>query len=148
MAAKRGRRSLYTPELHKQIVDTLATGVSIRDVCSYVGIDEDTYHRWCRNDKEFLQDTLRARVSGRIGAAAIVRKAAIGGDVQAAEWYLERTDPSVWGRKDMLIALGLDSRLLKQLKVSADSAGVDLAQIFTEMINELGTVNASTDSQE
>lgn len=144
--AKRGRRTLYTPELHKQIVDTLATGVSIRDVCAYVGIDEDTYYRWCRNDKEFLQATQRARTSGRIGAAAVVRKAAIGGDVQAAEWYLERQDPATWGRKDMLVALGLDGQQLKLLKQQADAAGVKLSDVFEEMLNEFA--HAATNSEE
>lgn len=145
--AKRGRRTLYTPELHKQIVDTLSTGVSIRDVCAYVGIDEDTYYRWCRNDKEFLLDTQRARTSGRIGAAAVVRKAAIAGDVQAAEWYLERQDPATWGRKDLLIALGLNAQQLKELKQAADSAGIDLQATFEAMINELG-INAAASSEE
>jgi hypothetical protein len=144
--AKRGRKSYYTPEMHKQIVDTLATGVSIHDVCAYVGIDEDTYHLWCRTKSEFLQATLRARVMGRIGAAAVVRRAAIEGDTEAAQWYLERTDPVNWGRKNMLIALGLDGKLLKELKAQADKANIDLAQVFEAMINEFAHVDTADDS--
>lgn len=155
MTTKRGRKSLYTPELHKQIVDTLATGVSIRDVCAYTGIDEDTYHRWCRNDKEFLQDTLRARTSGRIGAAAVIRQSALGNpqkgipaNTEDAKWYLERTDPSNWGRKDMLVSIGINPQLLKELKAKADSAGVDLSSVFEAMINEFAHVSSTADSEE
>ncbi len=142
------RKSMYNPDMHKSIVDTLSTGVSIHDVCAYVGISLETYHQWCRTKPAFLNDTMRARVSGRIGAAAIVRKSALSGNPEDAKWYLERTDPSTWGRKDMLIALGLDGKLLKELKHQADSAGVDLGQVFEAMINEFAHVDSSGNSEE
>lgn len=142
------RKSMYSPEMHKSIVDALSTGVSIHDVCAYVGISQETYFAWCRQKAQFLQDTTRARVSGRIGAAAVVRKSALSGNPEDAKWYLERTDPGTWGRKDMLIALGLDGKLLKELKQKADNAGVDLASVFEAMINEFAHVEPDSDSAE
>lgn len=145
----RGRKTLYSEELHTQIVNALSTGVSIADVCASVGISHETYHQWCRTKPDFLHDTQRARVAGRISAAAVIRKAAASGDVQAAQWYLERTDPMNWGRKDMVISLGLDPATLRQLKQRADAAGVDLSTVFEAMVNELGQVeNAREDNRQ
>lgn len=144
--AKRGRKPFLEvdPNLYQQIMDALATGVSIRDVCAYVGITEDTYHVWCRNNPEFFNATMRARVTGRMGAAAVIRRSALGdpkngvpANPEDAKWYLERTDPSNWGRKDMLISLGLDAGLLKRIKSLAESNGMSMGDLFEDLANEL-----------
>jgi terminase small subunit-like protein len=143
--AKKGRKPLYEidPEVVPRILQALSTGVSIRDVCAYIGINEVTYYRWCQHDPTFLQETQRARVAGRVSAAAVVRRSALGDAAQGiapntedAKWYLERTDPVTWGRKEMLIALGLDAQQLRELKKQADSAGVQLSELFESMIQE------------
>lgn len=138
--AKRGQKGLRYEDYITGLESVLSTGVCVRDACAYVGISETTYYGWCKKYAQFAKVTTRARASGRIGAASIVRRAAMDGDVQAAQWYLERTDPTNWGRRDFLTVLGLDASVLKELKRNADAAGVDLATIFEAMVNELGSI--------
>ncbi len=42
---------------------------------------------------------------------------------------------------------GLEPKLLKELKKSADNAGVDLASVFESMIQEFAHVNSERDSE-
>ena len=160
--AKRGRKPFleYEPSIAERLIEALRSGVSIHDACAYVGISQDTYFNWIRRGQtgkeidslylKFFNEATRARVSGRVGAASVVRIAALGDskrgikpDVNAAMWYLERQDPATWGRKDMLIALGLDGQQLKQLKQQADSAGIDLSEVFEAMLNEFANSTAN-----
>lgn len=143
--AKAGRKSLYTPDMHKRIVDALATGVSVRDACAFAGITETTFFEWVKAKPEFAEATTRARSEGRIGAAAIVRRAAINGDVDAAQWYLERTDPMNWGRTTKVI-MDVDPHLQKRLNDAAKERGIDLSAVFEAMLNEFAV--AAHDSEE
>lgn len=145
--AKRGAKTLYTDEMHKQIVDALETGVKIEDACALVGINKTTYFRWVEKYANFATDTACARVQGRIGAAAVVRRAALGGDVSAAEWYLERTDPQTWGRTTKVI-LDVPPETQKRLQAWAQQSGVDLAAVFEAMINESVITDPTAESEE
>lgn len=152
------RPSDLTPDLQEKIINVLSSGVPIRDACSFVGISEGTYYKWMqRGEKarkgdekyiEFLQAATRARVQGRVGAVAVIRKSIQGGNSDDARWFLERSDPANWGRKDVLIQLGIDPALLKELKKSADSKGVSLPDLFQELINEFANVDSSGNSEE
>jgi len=139
-----------TPELQQQIISALSSGVPIKDACAFVGIDDSTYYKWMdrgrkgrKGDKiyiEFFEAATRARVMARVGAVAVIRSSVKAGNSEDARWFLERSDPANWGRKDVLIQLGIDPALLKQLKLTADEAGVDLSAIFEAMINEFANV--------
>lgn len=151
------RPSDLTPELQSQLINILSTGVPIRDACAFVGIAESTYYKWMKRgeagkkgDKvyiEFFQSAMRARVQARVGAVAKIRQSVMDGNTDDARWFLERSDPANWGRKDMLIQLGLDPALLKTLKTKADEAGVELSAVFESMINEFANLSA-TNSEE
>lgn len=147
-----------TPELSLQLIQALSSGVPIKDACAFVGIAETTYHNWMDRGRkarkgdelfiEFMKSATRARVMARVGAVAVIRKSVQDGNSEDARWFLERSDPANWGRKDMLIQLGIDPALLKQLKQNADEAGVDLSAIFEAMINEFANVERPGNSKE
>lgn len=141
------RKSKYTPELVKQITDTLAAGATIRDTCAYVGIDQKTYELWGKKYSDFSDATRKAIAQARVACAAVIRRAAIGGNVQAAQWYLERTDPENWGRVQRHI-LDVDPRLMKQLKATADAAGLSVSDLFEAMINEIAHADSPTNRAE
>lgn len=61
--------------------------------------------------------------------------------------FLLKTQGRSRGYGDRL-DIGIDLRILQQLKQQADDAGVNLSEVFEAMINELGTVNATADSEE
>jgi hypothetical protein len=72
-----GRKPKYNSEIHKQLVDLIATGNTIRDACAYVGIHEDTFHLWLRTNKysDFSEDIRRAKGQAHIGAVFAIRSA-------------------------------------------------------------------------
>jgi len=139
-----------TPDLQQQLVAALSSGVPIKDACAFVGIADVTYYNWMNRGQkarkgderfvEFFKEATRARVMARVGAVAVIRSSVKAGNSEDARWFLERSDPANWGRKDVLIQLGIDPALLKQLKLTADEAGVDLSAIFEAMINEFANV--------
>ena len=146
------RPTMLTPDVAERIVNTLSTGATIADTCAYVGIDVSTYHRWVQRGErarkgdeiyvDFRDAVTRARVAARMSAITIIKRSILEGNSDDAKWLLERSDPANWGRKDMIISLGLDPAILKELKQRADAVGVDLAQVFEAMVNELGSVSA------
>jgi hypothetical protein len=146
------------PELQQQLVTVLSSGVPIKDACAYVGISDVTYYNWMNRGQkarkgderfvEFFNAATRARVAGRLSAVTVIRKSIQDGNSEDARWFLERSDPANWGRKDVLIQLGIDPALLKQLKQTADEAGVDLASVFEAMINEFANVERPGTSKE
>src|SRR5262245_8011857 len=136
---KRGRKPLDYEHYQKDLVNVLSSGATIKDACAFVGISSTQYYDWCHEYVEFAEALSKARASAKVACVAQIRKAAQS-NWQAAAWFLERSDPTSWGRKDMLIQLGIDPSLLKQLKQSADGAGVDLGAVFEAMITELGQV--------
>lgn len=147
-----------TPKVSQQLIQALSSGVPIKDACAFVGISDVTYYNWMNRGQkarkgderfvEFFNAATRARVMARVGAVAIIRKSVQDGNSEDARWFLERSDPANWGRKDVLIQLGIDPTLLKQLKLNADEAGVDLSAIFEELINEFASVERPGDSKE
>lgn len=149
--AKVGRKSSYTPEIHNQIVEILATGVSITDVCAYIGISETTYKTWCNKFPAFLAATSRARTEARVGAAGVIKRSALGdskkgisANTEDAKWYLERTDPQTWGRTTKII-LNVEPNLQKQLQQLATERGIDLGALFRAWIDELSDSDGNSE---
>lgn len=144
------RKSGLTPDIHKQLINVLQGGATIADACAFVGITDRTYHNWIKRGEagrseeyvQFFRDATRARVSARIGAVAIIRQAITNGDVSAAEWYLERTDPENWGRRNQssIKIEGLDELLRLTNKL-----GISAADVVQEMLNELSSIDADSE---
>jgi hypothetical protein len=64
-------------------------------------------------------------------------------DWRAGKEWLERRDRENWGNK-IEIMLGVKLDVLKELKLKADAAGVDLSQVFEQMVNQLGSISIGT----
>lgn len=142
----RPKKTQVDPVIQQKLVDVLTSGATIKDACAYVGIHIDTYYEWCKRFAEFSESVEKARATAKVSSVVVIRKASQE-NWQAAAWFLERSDPANWGRKDMLIQLGLDPALLKDLKAKADEAGVELSAVFESMINEFANLSA-TNSEE
>lgn len=69
-----GRKPKYTPDIHKQIVDLIATGNTIKATCAYVGISDETFRRWLQK-VDFMADIERAKGQAHIGAVFAIRSA-------------------------------------------------------------------------
>ena len=94
---KRGRKSLLTAPLQKQICDLLAQGHTIVTVCDAVGLGERTYFEWCERHPHFAQATTRAIGRSKI---VLVEKIRASDDWRAQAFLLERRWPDEYGRTE------------------------------------------------
>ena len=104
------RPSELTDDIALAIADSLEDGCSIADAAALAGIAESTYHNWIKRGEageprfaEFLELTRAARARGRQKHVKAIAAAAVD-DWRAAAFFLERSDPANWGRKDKLNA--------------------------------------------
>ena len=119
-----GRPTKLTEERQGELCRYLRDGNAISTACALVGIGESTYHAWrergtaelervkeghvnCRVRKderpfvEFLEATTRARAKGeQQHVKNIVTKSEE--DWRASAWFLERSRPERWGKKQKL----------------------------------------------
>jgi hypothetical protein len=100
----------------QKLRDALIAGNTNEDACILAGIGESTFYRWMREAEsapeghplwEFRQSVKRAMAEARHRNIMIIQKAAVT-HWQAAAWFLERSDPKHWGRKDH-VAVGGDA---------------------------------------
>jgi hypothetical protein len=141
----RPKKKQVDPVLAAKLIEVLTSGATVKDSCAYVGIGVDQFYHDLARFPDFRDAIEKARATAKVSSVAVIRKAATG-NWQAAAWFLERSDPANWGRKDVLIQLGIDPALLKELKKQADAKGVDLASVFESMIQEFANVDTAGDS--
>lgn len=106
----RGRRSLLTPELEKQILDLVGAGNYYDDACEAAGFSHKTLYRWLEfaerpnapaKYRELRDKLQRARAQGRTVHVTFLRLHAEK-DWKASAFFLERSDPARWGRRDVV----------------------------------------------
>lgn len=109
MPEKRGRKSLYTPEIAEKICEALAEGKSLRSICKDEGMPSEAAVRlWVVDDVNgFAAQYTRARDVGLDCVAEEVFEIADdGADHQrdrlkfdARRWYLSKLAPKRYGDK-------------------------------------------------
>jgi hypothetical protein len=114
-----GRPPKLTRQLIAEFEAHLQNGNFPEDVAQAVGIAPSTYYRWKSEGehpdakgrlKEFSEAIVRARARARLNYVTLLAASAQEKDVQAIKFYLERTEPDKWGRKDTLRVEQLVSR--------------------------------------
>lgn len=112
-----GRRTKLTPEVQERIVSALRAGNYMDTAAQYAGIGESTLHRWIATGreedapeiyKEFREAVERARAEAEVRNVHLIQQAAQGGTWQAAAWFLERSHPGKWGRREKVEMSGPD----------------------------------------
>jgi hypothetical protein len=137
--AMAGRKSKLTPEVQQNIMAALSGGATIKDACAYAGISQDSYERYIKNSTDFADAVKKAQAQARIGAIARIQKAGREGIWTADAWFLERSDPEHWARRDTLKIEGLQE-LLNLCK----QTGVKASDLFNAMIAELIDADSTT----
>jgi hypothetical protein len=107
---KAGRKTKLTPEFIEEASKLIAGGNTVVTVAAYMGINEDTWYTWiARGEKEktgifseFSEAIKKSKPVAKIAMLSVVTNAARDGNWQAAAWYLERTDPDNYGRRDRI----------------------------------------------
>jgi|13_taG_2_1085334.scaffolds.fasta_scaffold62780_1 hypothetical protein len=117
-----GRPSKLDEETIKKLNAALRVGLSQKKSAIYAGIGETTFYRWqrrfneideaCQGDPDnignvedlelwdFWQSIKKAKVTGEISHLGVISKAAENGVWQASAWFLERSNPEEWGKRD------------------------------------------------
>lgn len=110
---KRTNKTLYSAKVHKAIIASVKKGYSLTDAGLLAGLGTDLIHDWLSKGRHtpdthphlasLVADIAVAQAERR--GAAVDSIVAVGtsqlpGTWQASAWYLERTDPDNWGRKD------------------------------------------------
>ena len=102
-----GRPSKLEDSRVDELVKWLKLGYYIEDACTMAGIGKTTYYRWLEKAEEGLEEyrdfrdsVQKARAEAEGAHIMNIRKAADNGVWQASAWYLERSHPSKWGKKN------------------------------------------------
>lgn len=152
------RKTKYTKAVHKKIVDFVRKGNSVTDAGLRSGLGKDLIWYWLECGKkqperypeyaQLVADIEQARAEMRgdiVDNIVTVGTSGAPGTWQAGAWYLERTDPENWGRKDKvehtgeragpqtqinaMVLIDTDAREAARdlLKRVAGNAGADIA---------------------
>lgn len=132
-----GRSTKLTPEVQQRVVEALRAGNYQDAAAGYAGISHTTFHNWLNRGKEearriadgekpkaseaiyveFLDAVEKARSEAEVRNVMHIQRAAQDGTWQAAAWFLERSFPRKWGRKDRHEHTGQDGEAI-QVSVS------------------------------
>lgn len=97
-AVKAGRRTKYTPETVRRIVEAVRLGATYELAMAYAGIGHTQFHVWMNTKPEFAEAVKNAEGAAAVGWLAKIEQAAAEGNWQAAAWKLERRYPQLYGR--------------------------------------------------
>lgn len=148
-----GRPSKLTPEVFNAVMQALRAGNYQEVAARYAGVAESTYWAWLdrgRKERErieddvppdpnealyvdFLDEVEQARASAEVRMVGLIAQAAKN-TWQAAAWYLERSKPNQWGRRDRHEITGRDGQPVivehhTKVEVSIDRAAAILAAL-------------------
>jgi transposase-like protein len=135
-----GRRTILDEAKQKLIVDALTAGNYIETAAKIAGVAPASIYSWLdkgrtasdliqaghdidENDRiymEFAEAVEKARAQAEARNLLLIQQAAQSGTWQAAAWYLERSFPKRWGRKDKLEMTGKDEGPLEVTVSPAD----------------------------
>ena len=143
-----GRPSKATDEVFQKITDAVKAGVWIEQAAHLAAIHPSTLYEWVSKGEraremeeltgepmseqdlrlaEFSESLKRARAEAEARNITLIQKAAQDGTWQAAAWYLERSAPHRWGRRDRMEITGKEGG---SIEVSVSSADLE-AKVLT-----------------
>lgn len=106
---KGGAPSKFNEKRAEKLLQAVRGGNYLQTAASYAGISYQTLRRWLLKADEpgappeyvaFKESLEKARADAEVAALAKIQKAASEGAWQASAWYLERSWPERWGRRD------------------------------------------------
>ena len=117
-----GRPTKMDPDTKKKLNTALQIGLSQKKAAIYAGIGETTFYRWqkkaididqeCHGNPdnikdvadlelwEFWESIKKAKVDGEINHLGNITNAANNGVWQASAWFLERSNPNDWSKRE------------------------------------------------
>ena len=136
-----GRPSKLTTDTLTDLVKALKLGLSNNKAATFAGISSTTFYRWqqeamkideaCSGNPdniknvedlelwEFWESIKKAKVDGEISHLAVITDAASNGIWQASAWFLERSNPKEWSKREHSEKSDDDKPIVFQIKYSS-----------------------------
>lgn len=140
----------------KAFINALKNGAYIETACTYTGVGESSVYRWLERGRaenariesgektdpnetpywELWEAIEKARSEATLRNLTLIQTAAQGGSWQAAAWYLERTTPKLYARRNYNEITGANGGAV-EVSLSVDDLNAKIATLMGEH-NELG----------
>jgi hypothetical protein len=136
-----GRPSKLTTTTLENLVKGLKLGLSNNKAATFAGISSTTFYRWQQDAQkideacsgnpdniknaddlelwEFWESIKKAKVDGEISHLAVITDAAANGIWQASAWFLERSNPKDWSKREHQEKDDDDKPIVFQIKYSS-----------------------------
>ena len=140
------RPSKLTGERQQKILDALRAGNYLETAARYAGVHRDTLNEWRKKFPDFSDAVDEARAAAEAKNVAIVQRAA---ELhwQAAAWWLERSFPERYGRRERREIANADGPI--RVEVERERSPERLRELLRVAV-ELGwdpTADASTNGR-
>ena len=140
--AKQGRPSLETPETKQAIVERIANGEPLAQICRDADMPcQSAVNNWRRNDPEFDGDFARAREAGHDMIASNIRQVARGGEGSSGDVTRDRLIVET----DLKLLAKWDKRYSDKVTVQSESTVThryDLDSLADTQLDELERILA------
>lgn len=93
-----GRKSKYSPERVKLILDAIRVGSTYALAAAWGGISDDTLDEWKKKYSDFAESFRKAEGEAALKRLARIDKAGREGDWRADAWWMERRYPDAYGK--------------------------------------------------
>jgi len=144
-----GRPTKLSKEIADAIIENLRLGNYQEHAAQAVGINKGSFYNWMERGKneqdrinhglepleeetifmEFFNSVEKAKAEAVSRNVAIIQKSAHHGTWQAAAWWLERTQQTVFGRKQQLEHTGAEGQPIR-LEVSTQEIEDKIARVL------------------
>lgn len=94
-----GRPTKFTAERRECILDAIRAGNYVETAARAAGVGKSTFYEWLERFPEFADAVEKARAEAETRYVAVIEQATVT-SWQAAAWWLERSAPDRWGRRE------------------------------------------------
>jgi hypothetical protein len=144
-----GRPTKLTPTLQRQLCKAVASGLYLEVACELVGVGRSTTYRWLSQadggEPKYVafRDALKkARAQAEQRALAAVLRAGKRSWLPMA-WFLERSAPQRWGRRDRTPDLLSSTSDAERPRTPEEEGTDDLSEAMRRFPNEIPKVLAA-----
>jgi len=96
---KIGRPSIINEDTVRKLEASLASGFGVSAACYYSGVSRSTYYEYLATNKDFSDKMRMAEEWSTFRARQVILQAIDGGDIKAAQWWLERKSKAEFASK-------------------------------------------------
>lgn len=97
--AKIGRPPAIKEDTVRKLEASLGSGFSVTTACYFAGVSRSTYYEYLAMDKDFSDRMRLAEEWCTFRARQVILQAIDGGDIKAAQWWLERKSKTEFALK-------------------------------------------------